>query len=144
MTKMLNVGWSNKGNCAFVDFNFMRQSIAEYKELQIKEQVCWVLSIRKPQNKIICLLSQFECSCINKFKQFNAHISISKNYRLFDIDIDMAINCRRDNLIGEYNIKTICRFINILFAILGSYSIIKKVWLFKTPLLNFKENSCLK
>lgn len=135
MTKILvlNVGWSNKGNRAIVDstiemiknfipdaeFNLMGPAKAEHHKLRIKEQVGWGLSIRKPHYTIISLLYLFQCVCINIFKQFNVHVSISKSSRLFDYyDCDIVINSGGDSLSGEYDIGTLGPFVNISYAIL--------------------------
>lgn len=157
MTKILilNVGESNKGNRALVnstietiktfvpeaDFNLMGPAKIDYNHLRIKEQVGQGLSIRKPHYTIISLLCLFKCGCINMFKRFNVHISISRNSRLFDYyDSDIVINSGGDHLSGEYGIGTLGSFINILYAILLGKPVIlygESLGYFKNPLLNF-------
>lgn len=156
MTKVLilNVGRSNKGNCALVnstidtiksfvldaEFNLMGPAKVDHNEFRIKEQVGWGLSIRNPYHTIISLLYLIKCICIHIFKGFNVHISISKNSRLFDYyNSDIVINSGGDHMSGEYGINTLSSFINLSYAILLGKPVVlygESLGYFRNPILN--------
>lgn len=156
MTKILilNVGWSNKGNCAIVhstietiknfvpdaEFNLMGPAKVDYNKLQIKKQVGCGLSLRKPHYTIMSLLYLFKCSYISILKRFNVHIPISKNSRLFDYyDSDIVVNSGGDHMSGEYGIGTLGTFINISYAILLGKPVVlygESLGYFRNPVLN--------
>ena len=157
MTKILilNVGWSNKGNCAIVhstietikrfvpdaEFNLTGPYERDHNGLQIKKQIGVGLSIRKPHYTIMSLLYLFKCSYISILKRFNVHIPVSKNSRLFDYyDSDIVVNSGGDHLSGEYGIGTLGTFINISYAILLGKPIVlygDSLGYFENPVLNY-------
>ena len=154
MTKILilNVGWSNKGNRAIVhstietikkfvpdaEFNLMGPYERDHKGLQIKKEVGYGLSIRKPHHTILLLLYLIKCVCIHIFERFNMHIPISKNSRLFEYyDSDIVINSGGDSMSGESG--TLGSFINILYAILMNKPVVlygESLGYYRNPILD--------
>lgn len=156
MTKILilNAGWSNKGNRALVqstmeainmfiprtEFNLMGPTDVVHKELCIRRQLGWGVSIRKSHYTIISLLYLIKCVCIYVFRRFDVHIRVTKKSKLFDYyDCDVVINSGGDSMSGEYGIATLNTFINILYAILLNKPVVlygESLGYFQNPVLN--------
>jgi len=149
MTKMLilNVGWSNKGNCALVnstietierfipDVQFtLMGTETDQSELQIKKQVAFV-PLKSPYPWLYIFKSYF----IYILKRLGMHIPISKNSRLFEYyNTDIVINSGGDQTSGEHGFG-LGTFMNILYAVLLDKPVVlygESLGYFRNPLFN--------
>jgi polysaccharide pyruvyl transferase WcaK-like protein len=134
MTKILilNVGWTNKGNCALVhstmetikcfipnaEFVLMGVEVGSKNGFQIKKQIASGLHIRRPLTVFIPLLCIFKCAFVHISKKFNVHIAISKKSRLFEYyNTDIVINSGGDQTSGEHGFG-VSTFMNSIYALL--------------------------
>ena len=155
MTKILilNVGWTNKGNCALAhstmetikcfipnaEFVLMGVEVGSKNGFQIKKQIASGLHIRRPLTIFIPLLCIFKCAFVHISKKFGVHIPISKNSRLFEYyNTDVVINSGGDQTSGEHGFG-LSTFINILYAILLDKPVIlygESLGYFSNPIFN--------
>jgi colanic acid/amylovoran biosynthesis protein len=129
---VLNVGKSNKGNCALVSstvrtisnyipnvqFQFIGPDTIHSNEFNI-ERWPGIISIRKPYETIISFLYLLECIYINFSYKLNINVSPSKKWKLINFyNSDIIINSGGDTISGEGGISTLTPLLNILYATL--------------------------
>ncbi len=128
---VLNVGISNKGNCALVSsttstilnyipnarFKFMGPDTICSKELDI-ERWPGIISTKNPYDTTLSFVYILECMVVSIFQNLQIHLPLSKKWKLYHYyNSDVIINSGGDTISGEGGLGTLTPLLNIMYAI---------------------------
>lgn len=134
---VLNVGKSNKGNCALVfsttstilnyvpdaQFKFMGPDTIHSEGLQIEK---WpgIISIKNPYDTILSIVYVIECMLLNIFSRLRIPVPLSKEWKLYDyLKSDLIVDSGGDTMSGEGGLRTLTPLLNILYGVLLGKSV---------------------
>lgn len=151
---ILNVGKSNKGNCALVDsttqtltsfipnvtFKFMGDEKIDSEGFNVTK-IPGQISIKKPYYTLKSFTYLIQCFFLNIASRFNITIPISKKSPLYDYyTSDLILNSGGDTISGENILAPLTPLLNIYYGVLMNKPVVlygESLGYFKSRMVNY-------